>query len=362
MTMDELTLVAQLRDDYPAGIDLAEAQRLLAAEISGASVMIPERFGHIAHQTLRDHEVRGRTAGSGRRFGAKLVVAGAVAAAAAAATVIALQNVPAHPADRPGASPRTSLDASGLLLANYAAKAAASAPAWQPDEWIYSDVLRPAALPKPGAQNPTITWTQVDWHQFAYYQNGKLVTRNDVPYLGQTTSTFARPVSEGDLYSYLQSLPTTPAALRAVIVHNLETYPNGPRTGPLAVGTGNYGVWFAIQTTVNGTVLPPKLLAAVYGVLATDPAVHFDTSVTDNAGQTGVGFYTIGGSSPAFKDEIMINPSTYAYMGCESVALGSVTRHTTIDGHTFTRVIEKGQVSWTDLVGSGIVQQPGQTP
>jgi hypothetical protein len=67
--------------------------------------------------------------------------------------------------------------------------------------------------------------------------------------------------------------------------------------------------------------------------------VHFDKSVTDNAGQTGVGFYTVDGSS---KSEIMINPSTYAYMGNESVS--------------------SGLSYWIDLVRGGIVQQAGQTP
>ena len=350
--MDELTLVARLRDDYPAGIDLSEPERLLAAEISAATAAGPSRGTR-----------RPRAAGPGR-LGPKLVAVGAVAAAVAAATVIALQNVPARPAARAGTSSRASADASGLQLASYASRAAAAAPAWQPDQWIYSDVLLPAPAPKPGATNPMITWTQVDEHQFAYYQDGKLVVRNQVPYLGQIFPVFGRPVTEGDLYAYLQSLPTSPAALRAVIVNNLKTYPQSPfKTGPLAVGTGDYGVWHVISGALMTTILPPKLLAAVYGVLATNSAVRFDKSITDNAGQTGVGFYITQG---IFKDEIMINPSTYAYMGTESFALASQTRHghVTIGHHTFrwTRVIQQGKENWHDLVQSGIVQQPGQTP
>jgi hypothetical protein len=344
--MDDLTLVARLRDGYPAGIDLAEPERLLAAEITAAS---SARSGRPARR-------RG-TAGPGRRFGPKLVVVGAVAAAVAATGVIALQNVPARRAARPGASPRTSSDTSGLRLADYASRAAASEPAWQPNQWVYSDILRPHALPKPGATNPTISWTQVDGHHFAYYLDGKLVIRNQMPYLGQLTSVFEKTVTEGGMYSYLLSLPTTPAALRAVIVHNLETSPI--QKGLRPPGTGNYGVWQTIQTTLMGTVLPPKLLAAVYGVLATDPAVHFDKSVTDNAGQTGVGFYMREG---VWRYEIMINPSTYAYMGSDYVAVATRTQRWTADGVTHTRIIKKGQKGWTDLVASGIVQQPGQKP
>jgi hypothetical protein len=377
--MDELTLVAQLRYNYPAGIDLTEPQRRLAAEISAATAMIPEDFSHMAHQILRDHEVQRRggrrrtpSARSGRRFGPKLVVVGAVAAVVAAATVIALQNVPGHPAAKPGVSPRTSADADGLRLASYASRAAASEPAWQPNQWIYSDVLNSSPGPsKPeGTSDSVITWTQVDNHQFAYYGNGastsgKLVIQNEAPYLGQKTAVFGHVVTNGDLYSYLQSLPTTPAALRAVIVHDIEHLSPEVKKGPTLFGepaiTGNYGVWYLIQETLDGTILPPRLLAAVYGVLATDPAVHFVKSVTDNVGQTGVGFYAMEG---VWKYEIMINPSTYAYMGVNSVAVASWSRHWTVHGVTRTGItVKKGEdKGWTDLVASGIVQHPGQTP
>jgi len=376
--MDELTVVARLRDNYPAGIDLREPQRRLAAEISAAAAMIPEDSSHMTRQILRDHEVqregkrRTRAARSGRRFGPKLVAVGAVAAVVAAATVIALRNAPAHPPARAGASPRTSADAAGLRLASYASKAAASQPAWQPNQWIYSDVLNSSPGPsKPGGTSRSIiTWTQVDNHQFAYYGNGgstrgKLVIQNEVPFLGQKTAVFGHVVTNGDLYSYLQSLPTTPAALRAAIVHNLEHLPPEVKKGPTLFGepaiTGNYGVWYLIEETLDGTILPPKLLAAVYGILATDPAVHFVKSVTDNVGQTGVGFYAMEG---VWKYEIMINPSTYAYMGVNSVAVASWSRHWTVDGVTHTGItVKKGQDNgWTDLVASGIVQHPGQKP
>ena len=211
-------------------------------------------------------------------------------------------------------------------------------------------------MPKPGATNPTISWTQVNEHHFAYYQDGKLVIRNQVPYLGQLTSVFEKTVTEGGKYSYLLSLPTTPSALRAVIVHNLETSPNHQRPRA-ALATSECGEPF--RNTLSGTVLPPKLLVAVYGILATDPAVHFDKSVTDNAGQTGVGFYAVEG---AWRYEIMINPTTYAYMGSDYVTVTTWTQHWTADGVTHTKVIKKGYGGWTDLVASGIVQEPGQKP
>jgi hypothetical protein len=328
--MDELHLVAQLRDNYPAGIDLTGPERRLSAEIRAAAATSQGR-GPRRRRPARSTSPWGR-------FGTKLVATGAIAAAVAIGAAIALQSVPAHPTAKAGGSPKPSADAIGLQLADYASQAAASDPEWQPDQWVYSDILRPEAQPKPGATNPTITWTQVDGDQFGYLQGGKLVINNLGP-LAQPTPVFWKDVTANDMYSYLLSLPTTPAALRAVIVNNLETAAQSLPAGAPSLGDGNSAVFTAISATLIYYVLPPKLLAAVYGVLATDPVVHFDKSVTDNAGQTGVGFYMTQGSS---KSEIMINPSTYAYMGHDSVS--------------------NAQSYWIDLVSSGIVQQAGQTP
>ncbi len=57
---------------------------------------------------------------------------------------------------------------------------------------------------------------------------------------------------------------------------------------------------------MQNVVLPPTLLAGLYGVLARDPAVHFDRSVTGLAGRVGVGFYTV--QEGFLKEEIVINP------------------------------------------------------
>jgi hypothetical protein len=345
--MDELQLVAQLRDNYPAGIDLTEAERRLYAEFRP----VPSSAGPSSAVGGTRRARRTQAAGSRRRFGPKLVATGAIAAAVAVGAVIALQGGPAHPAAK-GGSAGASADPRGLQLASYATQAAASAPAWQPSQWVYSDILRPEAWPKPGATNPTITWTQVDGDHFAYLEDGNLVINDEGP-LTSVPPVFWSNVTAGDMYSYLLSLPTNPAALRAVIVNNLEAAQEQrlkvlqksdataaqKRLLGAALGFGNSAVFTAISVTLQDYVLPPKLLAAVYVVLAEDPVVHFDKSVTDNAGQTGVGFYTVNGSS---KSEIMINPSTYAYMGHDSVS--------------------NTQSYWTDLVSSGIVQQAGQTP
>jgi hypothetical protein len=113
----------------------------------------------------------------------------------------------------------------------------------------------------------------------------------------------------------------------------------------------------AIEALMQNVVLPPRLLAGLYGVLARDPAVHFDRSVSDIAGRTGAGFYTV--QEDYLKEEIVINPRTYAYMGYQDVA---VRAHTSV-GTDMTSHFHKGQVlGWEARLASRIVQRAGQLP
>ena len=199
-------------------------------------------------------------------------------------------------------------------------------------------------------------WTRVDYQKYAYLKNGKLViAASNVPRSAKTGKA-AVPVPFGwpsVSYRYLNSLPTSPARLMAVIRHNLTTEPN-----PIgAEGTGNVGVFNAVQTLMQNVVLPPRLLAALYGVLASDPGVHFERSVTNLAGRTRVGFSTV--QEGYLKEQIVVNPKTYAYMGYVDVAVRAHAS-TGLDG---TAHFRKGQIlGWQALLRSGIVARPGQLP
>lgn len=119
-------------------------------------------------------------------------------------------------------------------------------------------------------------------------------------------------------------------------------------------------VFDAINTLFSGetegALIPPKLAAALYGVLRLLPEVHFDTG-TDLAGRTGLGFYMI--LDGQYKQEIVINPTTYAYMGGKSVAIKDYT----LTGTDGTRYIKAGQVlGWLALLDLAIVDKPGQLP
>jgi hypothetical protein len=155
-------------------------------------------------------------------------------------------------------------------------------------------------------------------------------------------------------YRYLNSLPTDPAALRAVIL--ADNKPNLPWYQPdpnVAVFSATAGL---LSAQAEGVWMPPRLAASLYRLLQQTPGVHFDTGV-DLAGRTGLAFTMVSGGWE--KHELVINPLTYSYMGDEWVATRAHTSVAT-DG---TRFIKKGQVlGWEALLASAIVHRAGQLP
>jgi hypothetical protein len=302
-------------------------------------------------------------------FGAS--VAGVAAAMAIATGVIVLHGRPAPATPRAGAShpavaPSFGPTGTAAQLVDYATLAAAAGPAFHPGphQWIYTDVLQATSSAGTGgylegAPNGRLEqkiWIRVDYQESAYLENGKLVVvPSNVPRSAKTgeavmPSPFGWPSVS---YTYLNSLPTSPARLMAVILDNLRSEPN-----PIGVeGKGSVGVFNAVQALMQSVVLPPRLLAALYGVLARDPGVQFERSVTDLAGRTGVGFSTV--QEGYLKEQIVINPKTYAYMGYVDVVVRAHSS-TGLDGTAHFRV---GQIlGWEALLGSGIVRHPGQVP
>jgi hypothetical protein len=371
--MDELTLVARLREDLPAGFDLTGPERRLAAEISAAAT--PARGPHGPsgpHGPLGPHGPRSARGTRGARgHGRRLVVVAAVAASVAAAAVIIAQGRTARPGPeaagptRPSAAPAPA--ASAAELVSFATRAAAAGPAFnpRPHQWIYTKVLQASSSAGGGGYlfgppNERVTvksWQRVDGQEIAYLQHGRLVIApSGLPRVahGKVANAGATPLGWPNAsYPYLESLPTNPAQLMAVIEANLKAEAN-----PLgADGEGNIGVFNAIQALMENVVLPPRLQAGLYGVLARDPAVRFDRSVTDIAGRPGVGFYTV--QEGYLKDEIVINPRTYAYMGYQDVAIRA---HTSV-GTDMTAHFRRGQIlGWQARLQSGIVQRAGQLP
>jgi hypothetical protein len=372
--MDELTLVARLRADLPAGVDLDRPGRRLDAEISAAAAGAARFAGPAAADRPAGSGAGARpaaTAGSaaplharqlpGRRgYRRRLLVAAAAAAAVAAAVIVAATR-PAGLSQQPASQPRPAAApgpaASAAQLVAYASRAAAAGPAFapQPHQWIYvktelassSGGVGGMLFGPPDERVRTTVWTRVDNQREARLEHGRLVfSRPNV--IGGSLEGWPRvgfPVN----YRYLDSLPASPARLQAIIAANVRGQGLGPG--------GGIGSFRAIQALMENVVLSPRLLAGLYGVLARLHGVHFDHSVTDIAGRHGQGFYTI--QEGYIKDEIMINPTTYAYMGQQQIAIRAHTAHAT-DG-TFR--IRKGHVlGWDAVLKSGIVQHAGDVP
>jgi hypothetical protein len=152
-------------------------------------------------------------------------------------------------------------------------------------------------------------------------------------------------------YSYFSSLPTDPAALERVLLTTEP--PNGTMTRDDKIYDAIYTLFSAGPS--QGVLIPPKLEASLYRVLQQLPGVHFE-SAADLAGRTGLGFWRIDGY---LKQEIVIDPVTYTFMGFEEVA---VADHAMV-GTDGTRYVKKGHVmGWGAVLGIAIVQKPGQLP
>ena len=286
--MDELTLIARLRDDVP-GIDLAATERRLAEEIFAAAAAGP-RPGRARVPRRQpsgcETALPYRAAVLRPRPMRRAVVAGTLAAAAAAAAVIVVLGQPAATGARQsaGAAQARALArpaTTAAQLVAYATRDAAAAPNPKPDDWIYIKTLEATSsgpqggmlFGPPNGKAIEQGWVRVDGRQQAGFKHGTLVISRLLP-AGVNGAT---PGGWPDVsYRYLDSLPSNPAKLKAVIEAGL-------RAQNYVIGSGNIGVFNAIQALMENMWLPLKLRASLYGVLASDPAVHFDPHVNDFA-------------------------------------------------------------------------------
>ncbi len=382
--MNDLEMLSSFRAEVPLGEPPAAAQAAVMTAITAAA----SRRGRDRERRFASGRGRpSRTAGtaaaaSGPSSRRRAVLACSVAAAVAAAGgAVALRAAsgpaPAHAAGGPG-QPATPLPGgfasvgrarTETQLVAFATRSAALSPARAPGphEWVYvrTETADSSAgsggflFGPPNERHINVQWVRVDGRESASAA-GSSATRpapgiaapgklNLVPG-GAWTLGGWKSVS----YPYLNSLPTGPAKLEAVILAD-----NLPRL-PWYVPERNEAIFNAIATLLfgecEGVWLPPKLAAAMYRVLQGLPGVHFDTG-TDLAGRTGLGFYLV--LDGWYKHELVINPVTYSYMGVKTVA---VRAHADV-GTDGTRQIRKGQVlGWEALLAAAIVRRPGQLP
>lgn len=387
--MNELDLMTRFRDEVPleAGAGARAEQAVLT--------VIRQEAAHEAGRPRRDPALRrllrGLRPARGTRLRPALAGALAVAVGATAYAGVALSGGGHSPVVQAGAKsipwsgqptapwPATAAwpavhsygrAKTGAQLVDYATRAAATTRAPKPNEWVvvkqeFADSSKGTGEYPLDERKVSLDWVRGDGCSRA---QGPTVPASLDP--AKTVSSKLRISTYGpgplgskskmcgaDLhyadwksitYPYLNSLPTDPAALEKII---LEKNPPG---GPLP--TRERAIFDAIYLLLTdfvqdgSTVVPPKLEAAFYRILQQLPGVRFETAI-DLAGRTGVGFTMVEyGYS---KEEIVINPLTYAYMGSKDVAVKDN------DASHW----KKGQVmGWSALLGSAIVQKPGQLP
>lgn len=382
--MNELELIAKLRDEVPLSTstdtELAVLEMIRTEVRNAAAGRRTEPAGNSRRASARR---------SARRAGAwhpRMALAGGLAVAVFAGTAIGIQvsRGGGHPAlgssqeiswsGRAAASwpstPGYGTARTEAQLIDYVTRVAAAAPghAPKPHDWVVVK-LEQARSSKggggfmwgpPDERQTTLHWVRVDGCEAT---SSVVLPPGLSPATTLTRKLTIEPTmncGESDLagwksysYQYLNSLPTDPGALESVILAN------NPPGGYIPTRTD--AIFEAIANLLEdgqpiGAVIPPKLSAALYRILQQLPGVHFEND-TDLAGRQGFGFYKV--TEGYIKEELVIDPATYRYMGYKDVAITNHTDHAT-DG---TWYIKKGQVlGWEALLGSAVVQHPGQLP
>jgi hypothetical protein len=240
--------------------------------------------------------------------------------------------------------PSLGVASNAIELVRYSTRSAATTPVFVPDpqDWEYVEV-RYGSHNAIGPGGVAETWLQVGGKRYAArWDHGKL-TNSVGPGTGGLNG-WPVTVNLANIYQYLASLPTQPAALRKVI---------------LASNHGSSASAFtAIQGLFGNLPLPTRFEAELYTALVGLPGVHFTGDALDAASRHGVGLYIAqdGGA-----DEIIINPRTYAYMGSTDLTLHGSPSINAVLAHPVSGPSATISES-AAVLNSGIVSQAGKTP
>ncbi|MFG1680534.1 CU044_5270 family protein [Nonomuraea sp. NPDC049269] len=301
--MNELELLNRLRDEVPARPDVRAEERRLLAEIRGGSPVPRKR------PALRP------------RWGLALVACGVAAAAVVVSQLGGAERpVKVRPADPVG------------LLENAALVAARTkAVEIRSDQWFY--IKESQHMPGGGGLPGFEHWSRMDGQKDAVRTRGKLRLGN-----GEKG-----PTNPGKTAQEVEALPTDPDQLLAHFRGLKEErtplsicQPNCPEgTLPDVNAFGAIGWYLKF-----GPVIPPEKAAAMYRALAKIPNVTVQENVSDGDGRQGIGVVLDLGA--AGKGTYILDPEDYHYMGI--------------------KVEQDGETASMSVLGSGIVDQPGQTP
>jgi hypothetical protein len=329
--MDELDVLAEMRADVPSGTRYPAAHRALLAEISGRTP-------------------------APRRSRRPVLIGGVLAATVAAGTTAVVVNAggdekpPRVPMMTTAPPMRLVAVTSPRALAANAAAVARRLPVPAPTQWVYVKMESTishappsgAMVQVPGSHRITESWTRIDMLYVASVRRGRTVVTS-------TNGGMGNPIGWPAIsYKYLNSLPSDPDALLRTMRRNMSAYP-GLYGGP----PSDDDVFDSVLALVeNYTVLPARLNAALYGVLARLKVVHLGWA-RDNAGRRVLSLYRIEDGE---KDAIFVDPATYAFAGQRRLMVADRTLKA-LDG---SRTFHKGEIfNDAAILVSKIVNTPG---
>ncbi|MFI6183719.1 CU044_5270 family protein [Nonomuraea sp. NPDC051191] len=302
--VNEIEMLRRMRDEVPERPDVSQVRLRMAAHLERA----PARPKRPAYRL---------------KFGLALAAAGVLAAATAAVLVPAGGDEPR--------TRRPAVPSAAMVLERAALMATRNAPAEiRPDQWFYLKESQHM-----GADLPTFeTWDRMDGTRSALRQEGGELKIGPAE-KGSTTvrrtqrEVAAMPADPDALLRYVRDDASTPMPLSIC----------GPECPPeIAQDVKAFGTigWYM----KFGPVIPPDTAAAMFRALAKIPHVSVEENATDMDGRPGVGVVFDAGQFG--KLSYVLSPGDYRYLGVKAVS--------------------DGQSVGMSVLGSGIVDRPGDTP
>jgi hypothetical protein len=302
----------------------------------------PDPPSHTAFTTARaDLLAHGRPRPV-RRRGVRVAVAGvAVLSLAAGATLVVSTDEGGRPASLAPGVPTAAAD----VVLERAAVAAERQPFVPPrdDQWIYIEDRFDGS--DDGGPKTQQTWRRADGGGYAWIENGKLqVELIDPP------RKHGRPVpTPFDDYKSLAALPTDPDALLRWAYGQAESITGG--------GVTDHGdVYLQFEHMLRSNVLPPDLQAAVYRALAQVPNVSVET--IEVFGRPALALVQ---AESWLRQELLLDPETYAYRGERSTVVRDATISPEKAGNA-TGEVKRGSYVISERVTAAIVDKPGERP
>jgi hypothetical protein len=289
------------------------------------------------------------------RVGLRFAVAGGLALGVAAAAVVASGLGGTHgDGHRPSVlpvlpgAPVASAQAALYQAADRAGARPFTPP--RPGQWTYLETRytspgKPALGTTQTPKSPLKTrvdraWTRIDGTRTAFYDHGKLITA--------ATGGAMPPVD----YASIVKIPLDPDALIAWVKKDAPPARTAGERDGEAFGT--------LASLLNNNLVPPRQEAAVYRAMAKIPGVTLDRKTVDVAGRPALAVSMI--IERYIREEVLLDPTTYAYLGERSV----VTQDHTGTGGTGdhgTWTVKKGTIDvFSVRVAAAFVDRPGQRP